>query len=168
MTFWSANNVEPTRQYRFTVSDGTDVWWWAKSIEKPSFDIDSQEHKLINHKFKYPGVITWNDIKISIVDTGAKVDQLYKKLKATYALPTSAQESTFKKNGIEKNRATLMFEGGGGFTIHQIDSEGKILEEWELKNPWVKSVSFGTLDYSSDELVTIDITVTYDWANLTN
>jgi len=78
MTFWSANNVEPTRQYRFTVSDGTDVWWWAKSIEKPSFDIDSQEHKLINHKFKYPGVITWNDIKISIVDTGAKVDQLYK------------------------------------------------------------------------------------------
>ena len=77
MAFWSTNNIEPTRQYRFTISDGVGVWWWAKSIEKPSYDIDSQEHKLINHKFKYPGVIAWNDIKITIVDTGEKVDQLY-------------------------------------------------------------------------------------------
>lgn len=165
MTFWSANNVEPTRQYRFTVSDGR-LWWWAKSIDKPSYDIDSQEYKLINHKYKYPGIISWNDIKVTIVDTGGKVDELYKKLKATYAEPTSAQESFSKRNGIEKARATAMAQGAGNLLIHQIDSDGKVLEEWELKNPWFKSVTFGSLDYSSEELVTLEITVSYDWAKL--
>ena len=164
MTFWSANNVEPTRQYRFTISDGMNVWWWAKSIEKPSFDIDSQEHKLINHKFKYPGVATWNDSKITIVDTGRRAHELYYTLIGSGYGP----DAMMSVEGIQKVRATDNFRLGGDLVIHQVDSEGKVLEEWELKNPWVKSVSFGTLDYSSDELITIDITVTYDWANLTN
>ena len=43
MAFWSTNNVEPTRQYRFTISDGSGVWWWAKSCDKPSFEIETQE-----------------------------------------------------------------------------------------------------------------------------
>jgi len=165
MTFWSANNVEPTRQYRFTVSDGMNVWWWAKSIDKPSFDIDSQEHKLINHKFKYPGVVTWNDVKISVVDPNRRAHDLYDTLLQSSYNPKG---DGYFAEGIQKVRAVNNFRLGGDLVIHQIDSEGKILEEWELKNPWVKSVSFGTLDYSSDELVTIDITVTYDWANLTN
>ena len=161
MTFWSANNVEPTRQYRFTISDGSGVWWWAKSCDKPSFDIDSQEHKLINHKFKYPSVVTWNDVKITIVDTGEKVDYLYKALKGSgYNVYGDGIE------GLQKIRAIDSFRAGGDLRIHQIDSDGKILEEWELKNPWISSVVFGSLDYNSDELVSLDLTVKYDWADL--
>ena len=161
MAFWSANNVEPTRQYRFTISDGSGVWWWAKSIEKPSFDINSQEYKLINHKYKYPGVVTWNDIKISIVDVGVKVDYLYMVLKNSgYNANGSGTD------GVQKVKATDSFRNTGNFLIHQIDSNGKAIEEWELKNPWIKTVTFGSLDYSSDELVTLDITVSYDWAKL--
>ena len=67
---------------------------------------------------------------------------------------------------MQKIKATDSFRVGGNFLIHQIDSDGKILEEWELKNPWISSVTFGTLDYKSDELVSLDLTVKYDWANL--
>ena len=165
MAFWSTNNVEPTRQYRFTISDGLGVWWWAKSIEKPSFDVDSQEYKLINHKYKYPGVVTWNDVKISIVDVGKKVDELYKSLLISGYDPEAGQIFS-PVDGISKTAAADQFRNTGNFKIHQIDSNGKALEEWELKNPWIKTVTFGSLDYSSDELVTLDITVSYDWAKL--
>ena len=165
MAFWSTNNVEPTRQYRFTMSDGTGVWWWAKSIDKPSFDLDSQEYKLINHKYKYPGVVTWQDIKITIVDVEKKVEELYTSL-LTSGYSPKADEVFSPVDGITKLSSSDVFKAGGNFLIHQIDSNGKALEEWKLNNPWIKSVTFGSLDYSSDELVTIDITVAYDWAEL--
>ena len=69
--------------------------------------------------------------------------------------------------GIVKKSATDIFRVGGEIQIHQIDSNGKVIEQWKLNNAWIKSVTFGSLDYSNDELVTIDITVSYDWAELT-
>ena len=32
------------------------------------------------------------------------------------------------------------------------------------KNAWIKDVKFGTLDYSSDELVEVELTLRFDWA----
>ena len=158
MTFWSTNNVEPTRQYRFIVGNERDeyVWWWAKSCEKPSIEIETQEHKLINHKFKYPGVATWNDIKITIVDVGEKAKDLY-----TLFASSGWNIGGFGEDGITKEKATTYL---GEMQIRQMDSNGKLLEKWTLKGAWAKSISFGSLEYSSDELVTIDITLAYDYA----
>jgi hypothetical protein len=50
--------------------------------------------------------------------------------------------------------------------IMQLDSNGKPVETWNLNNPKIASVNFGSLDYSSDELVVLDIEISYDWANL--
>jgi hypothetical protein len=163
MTFWSANNVEPTRQYRFIISTNSDVWWWAKSCDKPSFDIESQEHKLINHKFKYPGVVTWNDVKITIVDVGEKANELIKSLKDSgYYYPSDVSSGA---DGLTKFKANNAYTEGTNILISQMDSEGVAIEEWELKNAWVKAITFGSLDYSNDEMVTIDITFVYDWAS---
>lgn len=157
MAFWSTNNVEPTRQYRFIVgNEYDDVWWWAKSCDKPTIDIDSQEYKLINHKYKYPGVANWSDIKISIVDVGEKAKDLI-----TIFEKSGWNIGGVGKVGIAKDKSQYFL---GEMQIHQIDSNGKLLEKWTLKNAWAKSISFGSLDYSNDELVTIDITLAYDYA----
>ena len=37
---------------------------------------------------------------------------------------------------------------------------------WSLTNPWIKSINFGTHDYSSDELITMEIVITYDYASV--
>ena len=37
--------------------------------------------------------------------------------------------------------------------------------EWDLINPFIKSINFGTHDYSSEELITIEVTFGYDYAN---
>ena len=45
-----------------------------------------------------------------------------------------------------------------------IDSTN-ILEEWTLKNAFLTKVAFGdTLDYSSEELINVSVTITYDYA----
>ena len=39
-----------------------------------------------------------------------------------------------------------------------------VIEQWELKNAWVKSVKYGELSYESDDMVNIDMTLRYDFA----
>ena len=77
MSFWTEPTLEPKRNFRFKITsdfwDNSDsVWWWAKSIDKPSFNVTNNEYQLINHKFKYPGIVTWNNIQITLVDFDAK------------------------------------------------------------------------------------------------
>ena len=43
-------------------------------------------------------------------------------------------------------------------------SEVKYYGEWVLKNAFLKSVKWGDLDYSQDEIVTVDVGITYDYA----
>lgn len=40
------------------------------------------------------------------------------------------------------------------------------LETWTLKNPFIKSINFGTLDYSSDELITMEVVLSYDYCEI--
>jgi len=47
-----------------------------------------------------------------------------------------------------------------------IDENGAPIETWSLYNPWIKSVNFGDLDYESDELVNVELSIRYDWADL--
>ena len=51
-------------------------------------------------------------------------------------------------------------------SIYQIDPDGYTVELWHLVNPIVKSISWGDLDYSSDDLVEYELQVAYDWAIL--
>ena len=51
--------------------------------------------------------------------------------------------------------------------IDIIDHEGKSLETWQLKNPFIESAKFGDLDYTNDDLRTVELTIKYDWATCT-
>ena len=55
---------------------------------------------------------------------------------------------------------------GGRVYIHTIDENGSPIETWSLYNPWIKSVNFGDLDYESDDLVNVELTMRFDWAAL--
>lgn len=160
MAFWSTNNSEPLRKFRFIVTFGEELWY-AKSVSKPSFDVSTSEYQLVNHKIKYPGVVTWNDIDIVIVDTKEKKKGLayYKDIVANgYNFSGGANDGIMKKLSVLWSSKDVL--------ITQLGSDGKKVEEWKLINPFVKSIKFGDLDYSSDDLVEITITVTYDSAVL--
>ena len=76
MTWWteeSGKAIQIKQKFRFIVeiSDGFFLPN-VKTCSKPSANVEIKEYQLINHVFKYPGIVKWNDIKISMVDMGGE------------------------------------------------------------------------------------------------
>ena len=157
MSFWTAPDLEPTQKHRFKVMLGSEFLWWAKSVTKPSFDISSNRYTAINHSIEYPGILTWNDVTLTIVDVGKKTKELYEKLKNMgYDTPGGDGNGY---GGIQKGDKNDL-------EIHQMDSQGKAIEVWTLNKFTIKSINFGDLSYDEEGLVEISITIAYDWADL--
>jgi len=55
---------------------------------------------------------------------------------------------------------------GAQFRIIQVNAEGNPTETWTLYNPIITKISWGSLDYKSDEAVEYTLDVAYDWAEL--
>lgn len=136
--------------------------WWAKSVTQPSPDVSMSEHQLINHKIKYPGIVTWNDIEITMVDPDKDFAVGFKQLNKLIGSGYYPTPSDGSVDGIKKN----MFPGED-IIITKLDAGGKTVETWKLINPFIKSIKYGDLSYSEDELLDIVITVAYDSATLT-
>ena len=172
MTFWSGKTLTPTRQFRFMINTGSGNWWWASTCSKPSYEVSTEEYKLINNKYKYPGVVTWNDVNISIVDVGDKTKELANSLAKSGYNPGGPKEGD--QDGLSKEKMKDQAYVGGGkksqmalqFRIQQLDDTGTPVEDWLLVNPFIKSVIFGQLDYASDELVKLELVISYDYAIL--
>ena len=174
MAFWSTpvSGSEPKRQYRFLIQDGASVqgqeeseepqsavWWWTKSAQLPSYQINENAYRLGNHHYKYPGTVTWNDIEITIVDNGNKIQRLYKDLILGGYYPDASKGDGLRKKAME-DRANR----NGGFQIIVLKADGSAADTWTLKGPWIKQANFGQLDYSSDELLSLSMTICYDSA----
>ena len=50
------------------------------------------------------------------------------------------------------------------FTIEQLKDSGGAMRTWTLYNSFIKAVNYGDLNYGSDELNSLEIIVTYDYA----
>ena len=161
MSFWNLPKLEPTRKFRFQISSPgggpeTGVWIHAKSIDKPTYDMNIGEYQIGNQKLKYPGIVTWNDVNITIVDVGNKTSDLYSVLKSMGWGSPGQNTGIIKDEKSGKNPCRI--------SIIQLSSKGEPIETWNLENAFFKSVDFGSLAYSDDELVEIKITVAYDYA----
>jgi len=180
MPFWTDNHSsatkDPKRKFRFQVhfNNITDpagangsVLWYAKTVTKPAFQIATTEHKYLNHTFFYPGSVTWQDVTLSLVDpvspdmtmTVARILE-----QSGYAVPGNAIDAESLAT-ISKGQAVGAL---GQVTIKQLDGLGAVVEEWTLKNAFITEAKFGDLEYGSDELVQLDLTLKYDWATCTS
>ena len=162
MTFWTSQAfADPVKSRNFRVRAGTGkdaVWWWAKSVTKPSVEFSEGSYLLANTNFKIPGIATWNDVTITFVEVGNKVKELYESLsKSGYGFPSKVSSG----DGYTKSSVyTFMIETYGSATKEPI-------EVWTLSNAFVKSIDFGgEMNYSSDELMAVSVVVSYDWAEL--
>lgn len=51
-------------------------------------------------------------------------------------------------------------------TLQMLGPVGDIVEEWVLKGAYIKQANFQSLDWSSSDPMTIDVTLRYDYAIL--
>jgi len=251
--FWThsstkGEDLQPKMKDRFLVIMGEgetltpapfagQIMFTAKSVDKPSISIETKDFKLMNHKFKYPGQVTWEPIKITLVDMAGQPPFGPRGTDAGQELPPMGDDITgdnffgrnymdsemrwddefrdkFKKIGginFQNSSAAMAYllYGSGydtpGFTaasgksnntglskahlntmlqnltiqqlaftpdatinIGGVTSGGKIsaIEQWTLKNPIIKSISWGSLAYGEDGLIEYTIDIDYDYAEV--
>jgi len=167
--FWSNPNVEPKRSFRwlFTMGQGTDgnqiESFFVKSVKKPSFTINEIEHQYVGHRFYYPGRVTWNACDVTFVDpvapdTSAILSNMF--VAGGYKSPVTEIAAQFS---LSKGKFAANI---GNPIIELLDAEANTVEEWKMWNSWITSLDYGQLDYSSDELVVLSLTLRYDYATL--
>jgi hypothetical protein len=171
--FWSSPNMEPKRSFRFVLYIGGFPHWVVKTSGRPSFKIASTAHSYLNHKFKFPGSITWEDIKVTLVEAidSNSISEMKKVLKDSgYAwMDPRHNIGPNDLNTISKKRAVAALAAAGGkkgTTLVQIDSEGNTIDEWTLWNCWISSFTPSELSYESEELTSTELTLTFDYAKV--
>ena len=62
---------------------------------------------------------------------------------------------------MSKNKGTAALQK---VIITIFNAEGVDIETWTLNQVFIKSAKYGDLDYSNDDLRTVEIGLKYDWA----
>jgi hypothetical protein len=169
MAFWTEQTNEPKRNYRFLVEitglgagGDASVQWWAKNFKVPSYEISEVPHDFMDNKYYFPGRLTWADCSMQLVDpvspnAVALTNQVI--VDSGYSVKTNSDLDS--PSSMSKSKAVGAL---GNVIVSILNSDGTTIEQWTLKNPFIKSVTWSDLSYDNDELRTIDITFRYDWA----
>jgi hypothetical protein len=159
-TFWNAL-LKPNRKNLFKVNVGGVSELMAKTATKPTFSVNTHEHNFFNHKFYYPGIVTWEPVEITFVE-GDGNDTV---VKAVHGL--------LEDLGYDIPDGTPTFDGAlnkdsskDDWTITQLNVDGTDQSTWTLANAWVESANFGDFSYEDDGISEVTLTVRYDYATL--
>ncbi len=167
--FWANSNAEAKRKYRFILDISKTVpgqslkfeKWVITKVNRPSFQISETTHAYLNHTFYFPGRLTWQDVSFTVVDainpdsTGVLMGMLSA---SGYKLPNQAT-SPNAQGTISKAKSNI-----DNVKISSIDADGNLLDTWTLWNAWISQANTGDYDYTADDLMSIDVTMKYDYA----
>ena len=118
----------------------------------------------LNHKFYYPGMVSWNEVSVTLVDpVSPDAAQITAEMleASGYVGPSQLKGTAPQTNSKAKSTNAV-----GDVVITVIDSEGEELEKWTLKNAFIIKVGYGELEYGDDALSEVSIDFRYDWAEL--
>ena len=154
-TFWkNAYSWEPKYQHKFLMSIGGVSAFLIKASAKPSMTNGEVVLDHINVKRKLKGKSSWNSIAITMYDA---------------IIPSAAQEvMTWVRAHHESatGRDGYSTSYKKDIKLQQLNGGGEVVEEWQIKGCYLQDINFGTLDWSSEDVVTIEATLNYDWAFL--
>lgn len=191
---WTQSNLEPKRKFRFliTFSNFADIRFLAQTCDRPGIKVAAAEHKYFDKTYHHPGRVTWdpNPLSIKLIDIqkgpGSSVDttgNLLELFKAS-GLQYFASESDFRTIGKDRAVRALgkvtvkvlnsltdangFIPPGAEISDPSAGASTGVSEVWELDNAWLESIKPDSLDYSSDDLLTVTIQVRYDFAFFTD
>jgi hypothetical protein len=164
MAFWSTNDVEPKRNFRFQVQLGgaaSPILWWAQTVTIPAFDVSEVEHNYLDNKYYFPGRVSWNEVSFTLVDP-ISVDAVSQTNKILEDMGYTVKANENSNVTMSKTKAAGV--ALPAVVISVLNADGVAIEVWTLNNAFLKSAKFGDLDYSSDDLRKVEMSVRYDWA----
>ncbi len=173
--FWNQSSLEPKRQHRWLLYVGGEPkiapgakqstigipTYVVKKVTKPQFNVTETPHTFYGHRFYFPGIVEWQQTTFTLVDpVDPDVSRiLYDALtKSGYNVP----DGPIGVNTLSKDLSVKAL--GNIITLRQFSPDNEVVDQFSLWNPWIISVEFGSLDYESDAMVEINVTIRYDYA----
>jgi len=175
MPFWNDTSTHvpsPKRNYRWLLFLGGIPQWICKKVTKPAMSLTEAEHTYLNHKFYYPGRVEWQTIDVTLVDpvnpdAVQTLDDILNK--SGYAPPDDQNQTLTVSKGLAVGAlGKVVIQQLGVNPTDPGSLAMKPVEEWHLYNAWIKDFKYGELDYTSDDLTEITLTLRYDYAKLNN
>lgn len=155
----SANDVffqsfQPKQANRFILQIDGVPSYLIKAATRPTINFNPVVIDHINMKRKVAGKAEWADITLTLYDpvvpSAAQAVMEWVRLCYESVTGRAGYNDFYKKDVI----------------IWVLGPVGDKIEEWKLKGSFITSANFGTLDWATDDLVNIEITLTYDYAIL--
>lgn len=146
---------EPKHQNRFIMTINQDIpAYLIKASSKPSMENGEVVIDHINVQRKVKGKSTWSNITITLYDpiipSGAQ---------AVMSWIRDHHESATGRDGYTDDyKKDIKLQGLG--------AAGQVVEEWTLKGAFIQSCNWGSYDWSTEDIVTIEMTLAYDYAFL--
>ena len=147
-------NFEPKLGNRFIMEINGIESYIIKTANRPTFTSEVVELDHINVKRKIKGKSTWDDVTITLYDpivpSGAQ--QVMEWIRTSHESLTGRDGySAFYKKDI---------------TFFLLGPVGDKIEQWTLKGAFITSANFGELDWASNDPLSIELTLSYDYAIL--
>lgn len=147
-------NFEPKLGNRFIMEINGIESYIVKTASRPTFTSEVVELDHINIKRKIKGKSTWDDVNITLYDpivpSGAQ--QVMEWIRTSHESLTGRDGyASFYKRDV---------------TFYLLGPVGDKIEQWTLKGAFITSANFGELDWASNDPVSIELTLAYDYAIL--
>jgi len=147
-------NFEPKLGNRFIMEINGIESYIIKTASRPTFTSEIVELDHINVKRKIKGKSNWDDMNITLYDP---------------IVPSGAQQVM---EWIRTSHESLTGRDGYAafykkdITFYLLGPVSDKIEQWTIKGAFITSANFGDLDWSSNDPVSIELTLTFDYAVL--
>ena len=145
---------EPKVTNRFIMYIGRIPSYMVKSVASPSFTDGVIKLDHINTYRKIRGKREWQNMTLSLYDpitpSGAQAVMEWARLGYESVTGRAGYSDFYKKD----------------VTLNMLGPVGDIVGEWIIKGAFVQSSNFGTYNWSTDEAISVEMTLTMDYCVL--
>jgi len=147
-------DFEPKMKNRYVMEIDGIPSYMVKAAARPSITFETVTLNHINIKRKLQGTGEWQDITVTLYDpivpSGAQSVMEWVRLGHESITGRKGYASFYKKD----------------ITFYMLGPVGDKVEQWTLKRAFISSANFGELDWASNDPLSIELTLTYDYAIL--
>lgn len=143
----------PSLQFRYmvTTSKLPGAAFYARSSQQPGFQNNPVTVEHINAYFKVKGKTRWDDLTMSCYQfEGITASDFWKYLQQHQAVPSATDQyaPTYKHD----------------MQIMILNPLGVPIGTWKLIGAFYSSVAWGQMDWGTDDVIQVDVTMAYDYA----
>ena len=147
-------NFEPKMKNRYVMEIDNIPSYLVKAANRPTIQFETVTLDHINVKRKLKGKGEWQDITITLYDpivpSGAQAVMEWIRLGHESITGRDGYADFYKKD----------------IDFYLLGPVGDKIEQWKLKGAFISQANFGDLAFDSNEVATIELTLSYDYAIL--